>query len=94
MKGLAAAPIGGHPGGMDDGRHRNGRGWGWALVALLALVVLVETVVLAVMASLLSVAIAIVVPVVVLLAAVLIVRDVRRHWVSEDDEGSWEELTA
>ena len=79
---------------MDDGRHRNGRGWGWALVALLGLVVLVETVVLAVMASLLSVAIAIVVPVVVLLAAVLIVRDGRRHWVSEDDDASWEQLTA
>jgi Flp pilus assembly protein TadB len=94
MKGLASATHGRHPGVMDDGRHRNGRGWGWALVALLALVVLVETVVLAVMASLLSIAIAVLVPVVVLLAAVLVVRDVRRHWVYEDDDAAWEELTA
>jgi Flp pilus assembly protein TadB len=95
VKGLVRTPMTGHPGGMDDARHPNGRGWGWVLFALLGLVVLVETVVLAVMASLLSFAVAIAVPVVVLLVAVLIVQNVRRHWVRQDDDAtSWEELAA
>jgi Flp pilus assembly protein TadB len=93
VTGLAPEPFGGHAGGMDDGRHRNGRGWGWALFGLLALIVLVETVVLAVMASLLSVVIAIAVPVVVLVLVVLLVRDVRRHWVHDDGDASWETLS-
>ena len=80
---------------MDDGRHRNGRGWAWALVGLLALVIVVETVVLAVMASLVSILIAIAVVLVVIVAGLLIVRDVRRHWVRPTDESAtWDELVA
>jgi putative flippase GtrA len=81
---------------MRERRHPNGSGWAWIVVGLLALIVLVETVVLAVMASLLSVVIAIAVPVVVLVVAAFVVRDVRRHWVHRDDDEqvSWEQLTA
>jgi anti-sigma factor RsiW len=78
---------------MDDGRHSNGRGWTWALVGLLALIVVVETVVLAVMATLVSLLIAIAVVVVVIVVGMLIVRDVRRHWVRPPEEqASWDEL--
>jgi Flp pilus assembly protein TadB len=92
MTGLAGTPIDRHPEGMA---RRNGSGWAWVVVGLLALVVLVETVVLAVMASLLSIVIAVVVPVAVLLVAVLIVRDVRRHWEHPAEESaSWEQLSA
>jgi hypothetical protein len=78
---------------MDDGRHTNGRGWAWALVGLLALVVVVETVVLAVVASLVSILIAIGVVLVVIVAGLVIVRDVRRHWVQPaDDSAAWDEL--
>jgi O-antigen ligase len=81
---------------MTERRHPNGSGWAWIVVGLLALVVLVETVVLAVMASLVSVVIAIAVPVVVLVVAAFVVRDVRKHWVHRDDDEqiSWEQLTA
>ena len=95
MRGLVGTACARHPGGMRERRHPNGSGWVWAVVGLLALVVLVETVVLAVMASLLSVVIAIAVPVVVLAVAAFVIRDVRRHWVHRDEEQtSWEELTA
>jgi membrane protein YdbS with pleckstrin-like domain len=87
--------MSGHPGGMDDGRHRNGRGWTWALVGLLALLVVVETVLLAVVASLVSLLIAIAVVLVVIVAGLFIVRDVRRHWVRRaDDSTSWDELVS
>ena len=92
MRGLAGTAISGHPGAMDDGRHGNGRGWAWALVGLLALVVLIETVVLAVVASLVSILIAIGVVLVVIVAGLFIVRDVRRHWVREDEPSSWDEM--
>ena len=80
---------------MDDGRHRNGRGWAWALVGLLALIVVLETVLLAVVASLVSLLIAIAVVLVVIVLGMLIVRDVRRHWVRRSDEqASWDELVS
>jgi hypothetical protein len=78
---------------MDDGRHTNGRGWAWALVGLLALVVVVETVLLAVLASLVSVAVAIAVVLAVIAVGLVLVRDVRRHWVRPAAEPtSWDEL--
>lgn len=94
MSGLVRTAPSGHPGDMDDGRHRNGRGWAWTLVGLLALVVVVETVVLAVVASLVSVLIAIAVVLVVIVAGLFIVRDVRRHWVRQPDESTWDELVS
>jgi type IV secretory pathway TrbL component len=94
MTGLAGS-RGSRQAGVMRGRHPNGSGWAWVVVALLTLVVLVETVVLAVMASLVSLFAAIAVPVVVLVVAVFLVRDVRRHWVSRREESvSWEELSA
>jgi biotin-(acetyl-CoA carboxylase) ligase len=80
---------------MEQGRRRNGRGWAWALVALLALIVVVETVVLAVLASLVSFAVAIALVLAVIAVGLLIVRDVRRHWVQPPAEStSWDELVA
>ena len=79
---------------MDGGRHENGRGWAWALVALLALVVVVETVVLTVVASLVSVLVAVAVVLVVIVAGLFIVRDVRRHWVRSEESTSWDELVS
>jgi membrane protein YdbS with pleckstrin-like domain len=77
---------------MGDRRHRNGRGWAWALVGLLALVVVIETVVLAVVASLVSLLVAAAVVLVVIVAGLFIVRDVRRHWVRDDEPASWDEM--
>jgi Flp pilus assembly protein TadB len=95
MRGLVRTAISGHPGGMDDGRHRNGRGWAWALVGVLALLVVVETVVLAVVATLVSLLIAIAIVLVVIVAGLFIVRDVRRHWVRRpDDSETWDELVS
>jgi biotin-(acetyl-CoA carboxylase) ligase len=80
---------------MEQGRRRNGRGWAWALVGLLALIVVVETVVLAVLASLVSFVVAIALVLAVIAAGLLIVRDVRRHWVHPPVEStSWDELVA
>lgn len=93
MRGLVRTAISRHPGRMDDGRHRNGRGWAWALVGLLALIVVLETVLLAVVASLVSLLIAIAVVLVVIVLGMLIVRDVRRHWVRRPEELTrWDEL--
>ena len=95
MRGLVRTALSGHPGRMDDGRHRNGRGWAWTLVGLLALIVVIETVVLAVIATLVSLLIAIAIVVVVIVAGLFIVRDVRRHWVRRSDErASWDELVS
>ena len=63
-------------GATDDGPVRT---VGWVVAGLLALVVLVEMVVLAVMAAFVALPLALVPVAVVVLAAALIIRDVRRR---------------